>query len=217
MNVKDKSDDDLAQILWDYNFMQQKPEKADVILALGSNDIRVARRAAELWKEGFAPYILFSGNVGVLTKDRFAKPEAEVFAEEAIKMGVPEGVILIEKESTNTGENIVLSRKVLEECELNIKKILLVQKPYMLRRAYATFMKQWPGVDFVVTSFNISFDDYPNEELPKDLVINILVGDTQRIKLYPEKGFQITQDIPEDVWEAYEELVKRGYTKHLIH
>jgi hypothetical protein len=43
-----------------------------------------------------------------------------------------------------------------------------------------------------------------------------MVGDLQRIRLYPEKGFQIHQDIPDDVWDAYEELVKAGYTKYLI-
>jgi hypothetical protein len=43
-----------------------------------------------------------------------------------------------------------------------------------------------------------------------------MVGDLQRIKVYPEKGFQISQDIPDDVWKAYEELVRLGYTKHLV-
>ena len=210
------SDDELAKILWNYNFIQQNPEKADVIMALGSNDIRVAQKAAELFKEGYAPYILFSGNVGVLTKDNFAKPEAEVFADEAKKLGVPEGVILIENESTNTGENIIFSKKLLEECELDIKKILLISKPYMLRRAYATFKKQWPGVDFIVSAPDLSFNNYPNDILPKELVINIMVGDTQRIKEYPSKGFQIEQEMPIEVWDAFNELVKRGYTKHLI-
>jgi hypothetical protein len=43
-----------------------------------------------------------------------------------------------------------------------------------------------------------------------------MVGDLQRIKLYPERGFQIYQDIPDDVWQAYEKLVGMGYTKHLV-
>jgi len=43
-----------------------------------------------------------------------------------------------------------------------------------------------------------------------------MIGDLQRIKLYPEKGFQIYQEIPGDVWQAYEQLVKLGFDKHLI-
>jgi hypothetical protein len=47
-------------------------------------------------------------------------------------------------------------------------------------------------------------------------VISIMVGDLQRIRLYPARGFQIEQQIPERVWEAYEELVKAGYDRHLL-
>ena len=42
-----------------------------------------------------------------------------------------------------------------------------------------------------------------------------MVGDLQRIKIYPDKGFQIPQEIPEDVWAAYEALVSAGYDQHL--
>lgn len=43
-----------------------------------------------------------------------------------------------------------------------------------------------------------------------------MVGDLQRIKEYPIKGFQIQQEIPSNVWDAYEKLVSLGYTSHLI-
>ena len=43
-----------------------------------------------------------------------------------------------------------------------------------------------------------------------------MVGDLQRIRVYAEKGYQIPQDIPEDVWRAYEELVRAGYDKYLV-
>jgi hypothetical protein len=66
----------------------------------------------------------------------------------------------------------------------------------------------------------VSFDDYlerySNAALSPDEVISIMVGDLQRVKIYPEKGFQIAQEIPEDVWRAFEELVAAGYTRHLI-
>jgi hypothetical protein len=42
-----------------------------------------------------------------------------------------------------------------------------------------------------------------------------MVGDLQRIKIYPEKGFQIPQEIPSDVWDAFEQLVELGFDKHL--
>jgi uncharacterized SAM-binding protein YcdF (DUF218 family) len=206
----------LAKILWDYNRMEMPLEPADLVLTLGSHDTRVAERAVEVYHSGLAPLLVFSGGLGRLTQGVFPNPEAEVFADVAVSLGVPREKILIENQSTNTGENIVLTRKLLLEKGLHPQKIIIVQKPYMLRRAYATAKKRWPEMTFLVTGPQIEFENYPNELIPEDLLINIMVGDTQRIKLYAEHGFQIPQTIPDPVWEAYEELIQRGYTHHLI-
>lgn len=207
--------DELAQKIWDYHHLNHKLEKSGVILALGSNDLRVAEYAADLYLQGWAPLLALSGNAGALTRERFNKPEAEIFAEIALKKGVPESAILIEAESTNTGENVTFSRRLLESKGINTDSLILAQKPYMERRAYATFMNFWPGKRVISASPPISFPDYPTEELPKDLVINIMVGDLQRIRIYPSLGFQIEQEIPDDVWRAFEKLVELGYDKHL--
>lgn len=206
----------LAQTIWDYHHLNHTLENSDLILALGSNDIRVAEYAADLYLQGFAPHLMFSGNVGALTKDQFTKPEAYVFADIARQKGVPDEVILMEPESTNTGENIEFSQRVLAAHNLHPARIILVQKPYMERRAFATFRKRWSEMEVIVASPPIPFSDYPNELLPRDKVINIMVGDLQRIQMYPAKGFQIEQEIPDDVWQAYETLISLGYDKHLM-
>ena len=214
MEVQDV--DTLAQTIWDYSHMNQELKKADCILALCSLDTRVAERAARLFLDGYAPYLLFSGGVGKLTEDIFTKPEAEVFADVATQLGVPKESILIESRSTNTGENVQFSKALLAERGLNFSSFILVQKPYMERRTYATFMKVWPGMDFTVTSPQISYASYPTKDISKEKVINIMVGDMQRIREYPAKGFQIPQEIPVEVWGAYEKLVAAGFNKHLI-
>ncbi|HEX4945847.1 MAG TPA: YdcF family protein [Blastocatellia bacterium] len=208
--------DQLAQRIWDYHHLHHKLEPSDLILALGSNDIRVAEYAADLYLQGFAPRLMFSGNVGALTKDQFTKPEAEAFADIARQKGVPDEVMLLEPESTNTGENIRFSQRILAARGIDPARIILVQKPYMERRAFATFRQRWPEKDVIVTSPPIPFAEYCNELLPRDKVINIMVGDLQRIKFYPGLGFQIAQEIPADVWQAYETLVALGYDKHLM-
>ncbi|MDP2812101.1 MAG: YdcF family protein [bacterium] len=202
--------------------MHHQLEKADCILVLGNNDLRVAERGAQLYLDGFAPYIVFSGT-GFGHKHRkdmlatnWQKAEAEIFADVAIKMGVPKENIILEKNSTNTGENIIFTKKLLAEKQLYPKKIILVQKPYMERRAYATFKNFWPQTEVMVTSQQISFTDYPNKAITKDKLINIMVGDLQRIKIYPDKGFQIPQEIPNNVWDAYKKLSAVGYDLHLI-
>jgi len=219
--MNNKKIDELAQKIWDYHNIRQELEKADLIFVLCSNDEKVAQHACDLFLEGLAPYILFSGGLAHqndLLKTSWNVPEADKFAEIAIKRGIPQEKILIENKAANTGENFQFSYKLLKEKEIAHKKIILVQKPFMLRRTYATFMKQWPGekVDITLTSPPVSFQDYPNEILIKEILINTMVGDLQRIKIYPEKGYQIYQEIPDDVWQAYEELVGMGYDKHLV-
>lgn len=210
----------LAERVWQYHHLNHTLSSADAIVVLCSHDKTVAERGAQLFLEGWAPLLIFSGGLGTITKQLWHEPEADQFAAVAFRMGVPAEKMLIENQSTNTGENIVFTRRLLNEQQLTVGKVIVVQKPYMERRSYATFRKLWPEVDLVVTSPQVSFDEYlstyTHEALSPDDVISIMVGDLQRIRLYPAKGFQTHQDIPDNVWEAYEELVKAGYDKHLV-
>ncbi len=206
----------LAKKIWDYHHMNQALEQAGCILVLGSHDLRIAEYGAGLFLKGWAPLLVFSGGLGHLTKGIWDEAEADKFSGVALQMGVPKEKILIENKSSNTGENILFTKELLEKKGLNIKKFIVVQKPYMERRTYATFKKAWPEKEILVTSPPISFEEYPDEIRSEEDVIGIMVGDLQRIKLYAEKGFQIPQEIPDDVWSAYKQLVAAGYTQHLI-
>lgn len=206
----------LAEKIWNYHHINQSLEKADCILALGSYDIRVAERATELYFAYWAPLIIFSGGKGRLTPEEWQEPEADMFQKRALEMGVPKNKILVENKSTNTGENIKFTKELLTLHDMDPRKIMLVHKPYMERRVYSTFKKLWPEKEFVVTSPQIPFANYPTDKISANMIISDLVGDLQRIKMYPEKGFQIVQYIPSDIWDAYEELVKLGYTTHLV-
>ena len=209
----------LAEKIWHYHHMEHSLEQADAILALCSYDTAVAVRAAQLFLDGWAPLLIFSGGLGTITKRLWSEPEADQFARIAIGMGVPADRILIENESTNTGENVDFTRRLLAEHGIDPATFIVVQKPYMERRSYATFMKRWPEKRAIVTSPQVSFDDYlarySSEALTHDEVIGIMVGDLQRIRDYPARGFQIAQEIPADVWDAFEELVRLGYDTHL--
>ncbi|MVM30902.1 YdcF family protein [Spirosoma sp. HMF4905] len=208
-----------ALTLWEYHHLNHSLTKADAILVLCSHDLRVAQRGAELFLEGWAPLLIFSGGLGVITRHMWSEPEAELFARIALDMGVPAQQILIENQSSNTGENVLFTKQLLEQHQLEIERFIVVQKPYMERRSFATFKKVWPGKDVLVTSPQDSFDtylsQYTNPALTPDDVISIMVGDLQRIQLYPEKGFQIPQPIPTEVWAAYEALIQAGYDRHL--
>jgi uncharacterized SAM-binding protein YcdF (DUF218 family) len=206
--------------IWRYHQLDHELSKADVILVLCSHDTIVAERGAQLFLEGWAPLLVFAGGLGSLTGRVWSEPEADQFAKIAISLGVPREKILVENKSTNTGENVLFTKRLLAARTLDPQKFVVVQKPYMERRSYATFRKLWPEKDVIVTSPRISLDGYlsrySHETLSSDDVISIMVGDLQRIRLYPARGFQIPQDIPDDVWEAYEGLVGAGYDKHLV-
>ena len=210
----------LAQRLWDYHQLHHQLAPADAILVLCSHDTSVAEWAAKLFLERWAPLMIFSGGLGTITRHLWREPEADQFAAIAVSMGVPREHILIENRSTNTGENVEFTKRLLAEKQLDPQRFILVQKPYMERRSYATFKRRWPEKAVVVTSPRVSFDEYlnaySNTALTSDDVVGIMVGDLQRIRVYATKGYQIAQQIPDEVWQAFEELVQAGYVRYLV-
>jgi len=210
----------LVETVWNYHQLHQDVTNADAILVLCSHDLIVAERGTELFLEGRAPLLIFAGGSGAMTRELWSEPEADVFARIAIERGVPADRILREGRSTNTGENVQFTRQLLAERGLDPQSFIVVQKPYMERRSFATFRKVWPEKTVTVTSPRITLDDYltrySHGSLTPDDVIDIMVGDLQRIHLYPARGFQIPQEIPPDVWAAYEGLVNAGYDRRLV-
>lgn len=202
------------QILWDYMKMHHKLKHSDCIIGLGASDINIAKIASELYLDGYANKIIFSGGLGKITYKLWNETEAEKFAEIAIKIGVPKENIYLEKRSTNTGDNFRFSKKLIENEKLNIKSCIVVCKPYNEKRVYAAFKKIIPEYGLIIHSENISCKEY-YEKYGSEW-IDVLVGDVQRMKLFYEKGWQIKMEIPQEVWSAYETLVKKGYNKFIL-
>lgn len=209
--------DQAARTLWDYMQMHQSLRKCDAIFLLGNRDDRTGEYAAKLFNEGYGKWLIISGGSSRLAWDD-ADTEAEHFAHIAVKAGVPPEKLLLEDRATNTGQNIEFTYELLRQKRLSVKSMLLVQKPYMERRTYATFKKQWPDrrTEIIVSSPPCSYDSYFNAQNPKEDVLNIMVGDLQRIVEYPKLGFQIHQRVPDGVTRAWQTLIDAGYTQHLI-
>jgi uncharacterized SAM-binding protein YcdF (DUF218 family) len=215
--MNQESTDTLAKILWNYQKLHQSLEKSDCIIVLGSHDQRVAERGTHIFQDGYAPFVVFSGGFGRLTDNRWMKPEAEIFADIALSMGVQKERMLIENTSTNTAENLQFTKKLLDQKGLLVTKVTLVTMPYMERRAFATWRLLYPEIEVIMTSPISEYDDDATHiDISKEEMIHILVGETQRVKDYPQKGYILPQEVPTIVWEAYEELVKRGFTAQLI-
>jgi uncharacterized SAM-binding protein YcdF (DUF218 family) len=208
----------LAKVLWDYHHVgSELPSKVDLLLVAGSHDERVAEYSGQLWKKIDARVTVASGGFGKITSGTSSEPEGRRFKRIMEEHGVPAGVILSEETATNTGENLTRTRALLESHHIAPPMTaIIVTKPYMERRALATALKQWPEVSWSVASPEIGFEEYPTEDVPEMRMIELMVGDLQRIKLYGDRGFQIPQEIPEYVWAAYHELVALGFDRQVI-
>ncbi len=192
------------------------PEKADIILAAGSHDLRGAERAAEIFVKGAAPLIICSGGYGKMTEGRFRKPEGELFAERCMALGVPEEKIIIENRATNTGENFTFSHKLLDAQGIVPHTGIATCKPYMAKRTWASGTKQWGEVTWYISVPQLSFEEYPTEDTPLESTIQLMTGDLQRLRVYAEKGFQAPVEVPDEIWEINERLIRDGYDLYAI-
>lgn len=205
-----------VETLWRYHDMHHELRPCDVGIGLGSHDLGVAVIATRLFHEGLFPWIVFTGANAPTTFERLPRGEAVHYREYAVEQGVPAESILVEPRATNTAENLEYSRALLTERRIAVRSVLIMSRPYQQRRAYATCKLMWPEVDVVCASNPLERDDYVRSIGDPRRVVDMLVGDTQRIDVYAERGFAIPQEMPDEVRAAFGRLVAAGYTSRLI-
>lgn len=204
-----------------YLYFNKKIKKANGILGLGSIDYKVAEKCAELYLNGYGDYIVFTGNCGKGTEGIITQTEAENFRDVAIKKGVPEDKIYLEKQATNTYENYIFADTIIRENNLIANSLIVVQKPYVERRSLAISKQFFPNKKFYITS--PSFDIIHFEEYYKDNkhtntfeMINEIVAEIDIIKKVPDLKLQIYQEIPEKIEKLYLDMINRGFDKYLV-
>ncbi|MGW4980281.1 YdcF family protein [Streptomyces mirabilis] len=205
-----------AELIWDYHQMHHELRPCSTGIGLGSHDLGVASHTARLYRQGLFPVIVFTGGNSPTTKARFPRGEAVHYGEHALELGVPAEAVLVEPKATNTGQNAVFSRQVLAEAGIVPESVLVVCKPYEERRSYATFRKVWPEIEVVCASEPVGLTAYAEGIGDAKLVIDMLVGALQRVMVYPEQGFTIPQEIPEDVAAAFKRLADAGFDSRLL-
>jgi uncharacterized SAM-binding protein YcdF (DUF218 family) len=202
--------------LWEYHNMHHELRPCDVGIGLGSHDLGVAVVATELYHRGLYPLLVFTGANAPTTVERFPRGEAVHYAEYAVEHGVPADAVLVEPTATNTQQNFELTRALLESRGVAARSAVVMSRPYQQRRAYATAKKLWPELDIVCASNPMGLEEYVRSIGDVDKVINMLVGDTQRIEAYAQRGFAVPQDIPPVVTRAFERLTSRGFTSRML-
>lgn len=205
--------------VYDYLRVESEiPVTADAIIAGGSGTrVDMAERAAELYHEGRAPIIVFSG----FSHPKFNVNESALLADRAKQLGVPGDAILCEPNATNTGLNVILAQKILQEHGIIAKNIILVHKPYMTRRFIATAEAQWVGDQpkFYVTSVASDFTGYLRREEALglgDRMLRSILKDYAVIKTHPALGYQTQQPVDKEADNAYQRLIAQGFEKQAI-
>ena len=173
----------------DFIFIDNEPEKSDVIFLPGGSDPAIPEKAAELYASGFAPILVPAGGVGIKTgvfngvsskADIYNgnyKTDCEFYVDVLLKNGVPASAIIEEDKSAYTKENAVLSRKILDEKGIDIKTAIVVCKSFHARRCLMCYQFAFPEAEIricPVDVYDISRNDWYTHEKGVDRVMGEL-------------------------------------------
>lgn len=207
---------DAACSVWQYHCLNEVRPKDiksfDLIVGLGTYDVRVAERCADLYHQDLSRQIVFTGGKGTITKKIFRRSEAEAYANVAQKNQVKKAHIALETKALNTGENIRFVKKMFPKA----KSAIFVTTPQMQRRCRATLDKIWPELEIsFITSPDLHLISQATEDVDLNKVIHEVVGNYARIRTYPKRGYQSEQEFSESADKAFQKLIGEGYTQHM--
>lgn len=154
----------------DFIFLEDQPQEADIIFVPGNGFPQMAEKAAQLWKEGYAPRVLPSGRYSVLT-GKFAGVQAEIqkysgeyetewdfLYDVLIKNGVDGQAVLKENQATYTYQNAIYSRKVTDAAGIEIKKAIICCKAQHARRCRMYYQLLYPETDFMICPSDVGIN-----------------------------------------------------------
>lgn len=185
-----------------YIFVSDEPEKVDAIFLPGGSHPEQPEYAAELYHKGYAKWLIPSGGVSV-KRDKWPgvrskaniyngdyQSDCEFFTDVFVKNGVPADAIIGEDKSGHTRDNAFLSRRVVDENELEIKTAIIVCKAFHARRCLMLYQMAFPDTTFYVcpvVCMGITKDNWYKSEQGIDRVL----GELTRC------GNQFVEDIKE--------------------
>jgi len=131
--------------------------KADAIIAISGDTGARTDTAVALWKQGYAPLLIFSGG----SSDPESVASAELMKRSAVAAGVPANAIAVEGASATTEEN---AERVAELMKARgLASAILVTSPYHQRRAAMLFEREFGRASLTFTNHPADDPDWdPN-------------------------------------------------------
>lgn len=173
-----------------YMLIETPIARADVCIVFGCKTIErreaLANHAADLYEQGYVGLIAVTGGV----PDKNGVTEAAHMRDVLIKRGVPAGSILSEEQATNTGENVINTRALLEreKGKGTIQSVIGIGQMHAARRFVMTLERHWPEVKKMFTAPN--YYGIPREEFYKDPVFRSeVLHEYRKIPAYRATGF----------------------------
>jgi hypothetical protein len=217
------------QILWDYALLHHDldgPEHAGPVEAVvvpgGYSDLP-AVEAARLYlsleeRQDFRPLVVVTGFASPTAMRQWGRSEAarlaNVFDEAMRAAGKPVADIFLEPDARNLGQNAIYLDRALRWRGIEAKHVLVVCKPYLERRTYATLQQGPRTCLFTMQSPPLGLEAWLralHPEMSAKRSIDTLVGDFERVA-FPN-GFLVQQPVPRAAWDAFVRLKAAGFAR----
>jgi hypothetical protein len=197
---------ELTTTIFDWLAIKDPLEKSDLIFVFGGPTLSQVKKAKQIFDQGFAPYILVTGNTGTFNNPDWNKPIANIFCDFLVENKVNPENILVQNTSMNTLEDVTCSIPIIKAKFQNFQKVILVSNPMHQRRCFATFKKQFP---FDIEIINQAGDEPDLAKAGEEEVISIgtrCLQEYERLIKYSQEGDIETSIIPENVTNSYIQL-----------
>lgn len=192
-----------AQPVFDFLRVATKMRRPQVhaIFVLGSGSLAPVDEAAKLYKTGCAQGIAFTSVGGTFGGNIvFGEPEVVAYAKRLVHLGVPEKAIYYPAVEEGTSNTFVEAKGAIPFMRARlgrVEQVVLCSRSVHQRRAWATFLKQHPDLEYY---------NYPDSEPLTVELLPRLVQEIDRLRQYAAKGDIMPQLIPDEVSETCERL-----------
>lgn len=182
----------IIEEITDFIFTADEPRKADLMIAVGGSYPQIPEKAAELYKLGFAPYVLTTGRFthnlghfrGVSQKrEIYSEPyfcECDFYRDVLTRNGVPESAIIREDKAEYTRANAELSRAVADEKGLKTDTVLVVCKSFHARRCRIFFQSAFDKSEVLMIPTDIGTGEDSADWFKTEKGITRILGELKR-------------------------------------